>query len=55
VKTFTINGQKVAIADDVDTRSITTYGHMSLFARLAAITNMHNPPGPKKGKGGGKR
>lgn len=47
----TRNGQKVVIRPSTDKRPLEE-DHMSLFARLASITNMHGKPGePHKGRG----
>lgn len=45
---WTINGQKVMVRGT--TKTMDTTDHKRTFARLAAITNMHNPPQPRKGK-----
>jgi hypothetical protein len=50
---MTINGQPVVVR--TTDASISTENHMQVFARLASITNMHGTPGPRKGRGGGKK
>ena len=47
----TRNGQKVAIRPSTDKRPLEE-DHMSLFARLASITNMHGTPGKPHGSKG---
>ena len=47
------NGQRIVVRGDAST--ISAENHMQIFARLASITNMHNPPSPPRGKGGGKK
>lgn len=47
----TRNGQKVVIRPSTDKRPLGE-DHMSIFARLASITNMHGKPGePHRNRG----
>lgn len=49
----TRNGQKVVIRPSTDKRPLGE-DHMSIFARLASITNMHGTPGEPHHKRGRK-